>query len=366
MEVVLDRDVFLKGLQMVQNLVEARQTLPILANVLLETDAETLRVSATDLDVAARVAVPARIATSGSITLGGRKLTEIVKELPAASLALKLGDAGAVTLRCGGVTYRLPGLPADDFPSVVPAIAPEAWLALDARTLREMLAQTHFAISHDETRPSLNGIYFLFQESELRLVATDGHRLALSTCPLPPPVTARSGIVPRKAVLEIMRVLGGGEAVQVAITDNQFALQLPPTFSMTARLIEGQFPNYEAVLPRAQPRKVALSRNALTAALRRVSVVAEEKNKPVRFHLGPASLRLAAASQELGEAEEDLVVDYAGEEMTIGFNSRYVLDALAPIEKDSILLELKDATSPGVLRSVEEEGYRCVIMPMRI
>jgi DNA polymerase-3 subunit beta len=365
MEVVLDRDAFLKGLQMVQNLVEVRQTLPILANVLLETDAETVRVSATDLDVAARVAVPARVATKGSITLGGRKLTEIVKELPAASLALKLGESSAVTLRCGGVTYRLPGLPADDFPAVVPAVAPEAWITLDGRTLREMLAQTHFAISHDETRPSLNGIYFLFQERELHLVATDGHRLSLSTCPLPRPGTAKSGIVPRKAVLEIMRVLGASEEVQVALTDNQFALQLP-NFVLTARLIEGQFPNYDAVLPKAQPRKVALSRGALAAALRRVAVVAEEKNKPVRFSLGPAALRLTAASQELGEAEEDLVVDYAGEEMTIGFNSRYVLDALGPMEKDSILLELKDATSPGVVRSVEEEGYRCVIMPMRI
>jgi DNA polymerase III subunit beta len=363
MEVVLDRDAFLKGLQMVQNIVEARQTLPILANVLLETETETIRVTATDLEVGARVSVPARIAAKGSITISARKLTEIVKELPAAALSLKVADNAAVTLRCGGVNYRLIGLAPDDFPPVLPSL-PKTWLTLDARTLREMLTQTSFAISHDESRHALNGILFALQGKEVRLVATDGHRLALATRSLPF-AAGVTGIVPRKAVTEIMRVLGAGEEVQIAITDNQFVMQMP-NFVMTARLIEGQFPNYEAVIPKAHPGRLLLPRGALIAALRRVSVVAEERNKPVKFVLAPAALKLAASSQESGEAEETLDVDYAGEELTIGFNSRYVLDALAPIEKDQIVFEFKDALSPGVIKSVEEEGYCCVIMPMRI
>ena len=179
MEVVLERDAFLRGVQMVQNIVEPRQTLPILANVLLETEDERIRVTATDLEVGARVSVPARVATQGAVTVGARKLAEIVKELPAAALTLKVGDNAAVSLRCGGVSYRLVGLAPDDFPPVVPA-APSSWIPIEARTLREMLQQTSFAISHDENRYALNGVLFSLQGKQMRLVATDGHRLAIS------------------------------------------------------------------------------------------------------------------------------------------------------------------------------------------
>ncbi|HEV8642950.1 MAG TPA: DNA polymerase III subunit beta [Methylomirabilota bacterium] len=364
MDVVLERDAFLKGLQMVHNIVEPRQTLPILANVLLEADGETVRLTATDLEVGARVSVPARVATKGAITVSARKLSEIVKELPAASLSLKVGDNAAVTLRCGGVNYRLVGMPPDDFPAVVPA-APRAWLTMEAKTLREMLSQTVFAVSHDESRFALNGVLFVIQPKEVRFVATDGHRLAVSTRGIGHGLGGVTGIVPRKAVAEIMRVLGGTEDVQIAITENQFVMQMP-NFVMTARLIEGQFPNYEAVVPRNQPGRLAIARPALAAALRRVSVMAEERNKPVRLVLTPGSLTLSAASHDMGEAEEMLEVDYSGGEVAIGFNSRYILEALAPMENDDVVFEFKDGLSPGVLRGAQDEGYCCVIMPMRI
>ena len=364
MEVVLERDAFVKGLQMVQNIVEPRQTLPILANVLIECEDDTVRLTATDLEVGARVSIPARVASKGAITVPARKLAEIVKELPAAAVTLRVHDGTSMSLRCAGVTYKLVGLVADDFPAVVPA-APEAWVTVEARTLKDMLGQTSFAVSHDETRHALNGVLFSFQGKEVRLVATDGHRLALSTRPVGQGVGGVTGIVPRKAVTEIMRVLGAGEDVQMAITENQFVLQMP-NFVLTARLIEGQFPNYDAVIPRAHPGKLVISRAMLMAALRRVAVMADERNKPVKFTLGPAALTLAASTAEAGEAEEVLEVSYSGESVTIGFNSRYVLDAMTPLEKDQIVLEFKDALSPGVIKSVEEEGYCCVIMPMRI
>src|SRR5207249_3353844 len=222
MEVVLERDAFLKGLQMVQNIVEPRQTLPILANVLLEAEGEIVRMTATDLEV---------------------------------------------------------------------------------ETLRDMLGQTSFAVSHDETRYALSGVLFVFQGKDIRMVATDGHRLAMSVRSLGKGVGGATGIVPRKAVTEIMRVLGASEEVQVAITENQFVLQMP-NFVMTARLIDGQFPNYEAVIPKSHPGKLVAVRGTLSAALRRVSVMAEERNKPVKLALSPASLKVTASSQELGEAEE--------------------------------------------------------------
>ncbi len=364
MEVVLDRDAFLKGLQMVHNIVEPRQTLPILANVLIEADGEAARVTATDLEVGARVAVPARVAAKGAITLAARKLAEIVRELPAASLTMKVGDNAAVTLRCAGVSYRLVGLPADDFPAVVPA-APPAWLTVEAGMLRDMLAQTSFAVSHDESRFALNGVLFVLQPKELRLVATDGHRLAVASRAVGQGLSGVTGIVPRKAVTEIMRVLGASEEVQIAVTENQFVLQMP-NFVMTARLIEGQFPNYEAVIPRAHPARLVLKRSVLAAALRRVSVMADERNKPVRLVFGKGTLTVTAASHDLGEAEEVLEIDYAGGEVAIGFNSRYLLDALGPMAGDEVVFQFKDALSPGVLESAEDEGYRCVIMPMRI
>jgi DNA polymerase-3 subunit beta len=364
MDVVLDRDQFLKGLQMVHNIVEPRQTMPILANVLLETEGDAVRVTATDLEVGARVSIPAKVAKGGTITVSARKLSEIVRELPAAGLSLKVGENSAVSLRCGGASYRMVGLGSDDFPAVVPA-APAAWLTVEAKMLRDMLAQTTFAISHDESRFALNGVLFAFQPKELRLVATDGHRLAVASRSVGEGLSGATGIVPRKAVVEIARVLGASEDVQIAITENQFVLQMP-NFVMTARLIEGQFPNYEAVMPRAHPGKLVIPRGALMAALRRVSVMAEERNKPVKFTLRPGALVLSAASHDLGEAEEALEVQYTGDEVSIGFNSRYVLEALAPIERDEIVFEFKDGLSPGVVKGVEEEGYSCVIMPMRI
>jgi DNA polymerase-3 subunit beta len=364
MDVVLDRDAFLKGLQMVHNIVEPRQTLPILANVLIETESEAVRVTATDLEVGARVSIPAKVAKGGTITVSARKLSEIVRELPAAALSLKVGENSAVSLRCGGASYRMVGLGSEDFPAVVPA-APSAWLTVQAKLLRDMLAQTTFAISHDESRFALNGVLFSFQPKELRLVATDGHRLAVASRSVGEGLSGTTGIVPRKAVVEIARVLGASEDVQIAITENQFVLQMP-NFVMTARLIEGQFPNYEAVLPRAHPGKLVIPRAAFMAALRRVSVMAEERNKPVKMLLRPGAVVLSAASHDLGEAEEALNVQYAGEEVAIGFNSRYVLEALAPIETDDIVFEFKDNLSPGVIKGLEEEGYSCVIMPMRI
>jgi DNA polymerase III subunit beta len=364
MEVTLNRDAFLKGLQMVQNIVEPRQTLPILANVLLETDGDTVRLTATDLEVGARVSVPARVAGKGAITVSARKLAEIVKELPAADLALRVQDNASVALRCGTASYKLVGMAPDDFPPVVPA-EKATWLKIEGKTLREMLAQTSFAVSHDETRYALNGVLFALAGKDARLVATDGHRLAMARRMVGNVGAATTGIVPRKAITEIMRVLGTGEDVEIALTENQFVLQMP-NFVMTARLIEGQFPNYEAVIPKSHPGKLVISRAALTSALRRVAVMAEERNKPVKFILAPAALKLSASSQDMGEAEETLDVDYAGAEVTIGFNSRYLLDAISPIEKDQVIVEFKDGLSPGVIRSVDDEGYCCVIMPMRI
>lgn len=364
MEVHVDRDAFLRGLQMVQNIVELRQTLPILANVLVEAEGETVRLTATDLEVGARVSVPAKVAKPGAITLSARKFAEIVKELPAAPLMVRVQDNAWVAVRCGGASYKLVGLTPEDFPALSVGEGAE-WITLEGKALRDMLGQTSFAVSHDESRYALNGVLFSMQGKEMRLVATDGHRLALAVRPVLDGGTTASGIVPRKAVAEMGRILGAGEDVEVAITGNQFFLRMP-NFVLMARLIEGTFPNYEQVVPKAHPTRISIGRAPLTAALRRVSVLSEERTRPVKFALSSGALTLSAYHPDFGEAEESLEVDYAGEGMSIGFNSRYVLDALGAQAADSVVLELKDGLSPGVIRSAEEEGSLCVIMPMRI
>jgi len=364
MEVHVDRDAFFRSLQMVHNVVEPRQTMPILANVLVEAEGDAMRLTATDLEVGVRVNLPARVSTPGAVTISERKLLEIVKELPPAPLAMKVQENAWVALRCAGAAYKLVGLAPEDFPQVAPG-RDVTWITVDGKMLREMLEQTMFAISHDESRYALNGVLLVLNEREMRLVATDGHRLALAVRVAPELPSGMSGIVPRKAVQEIARIVGSGEDVQVAVSENQFMLRMPNVL-LIARLIEGTFPNYEQVVPRAHPHRVVLSRSSVSSALRRVSVLSEERTKPVKFMLSPGLLKLAAYSPDYGEAEEQMEVQYAGEEITIGFNSRYVLEALGAQESEQIILEIKDGLSPGVIKSFEDGGSLCVIMPMRI
>jgi DNA polymerase-3 subunit beta len=349
---------------MVSNIVEPRQTLPILANVLLEAAQDTLRLTATDLEVGVRVSVPAQVTAGGAITISARKLLDIVKELPAVPVSLKVQENAWVALRSAGASYKLVGLGPGDFPAVGEG-GSATWITVDGQLLRDMLAQTTFAISHDESRYALNGVLLVVRDRELRLVATDGHRLALAVRLLAEPGPTVSGIVPRKAVQEIARIVGSGEAVEIAVGPNQFMLKMPNVL-LIARLIEGTFPNYEQVVPRAHPYRLVMSRAGLAAALRRVSVLSEERTKPMKFFLSPGVLKLAAYSPDFGEAEEQLEVEYTGEEMTIGFNSRYVLDALGAQMGEQVVLEVKDGLSPGVIKGFEDDGSLCVIMPMRI
>ncbi len=362
MEIQVAREPFLRALQILQNIVEPRQTLPILANVLIEAQETGLRIAATDLEVGARVAVPATVVRAGGVTLAARKLLELVRELPAQPITVTLQENGWVQLLCGPATFRLVGLPAEEYPPF--ETGDGEGVSVDGGRLRMMLARTSYAMSQDESRPFLNGLYVLVRKRELRFVATDGHRLALARTEIEAN-GEMSGIVPRKAVQEVGRVLGGSDAAKLAVRENQFFLRTAG-FVLSSKLVEGSFPNYEQVLPKGHPRRLAVERESLIAALRRVSVVADDRTRPIRFVAGPGALRLTASSQELGEAEEVLPAEFAGEELTIGFNARYLLDALGPMEGDKVVIELKDGLSPGVFKGATDEEHLCVIMPMRI
>jgi len=362
MEVHVNQDLLARALQLVQNVVEPRQTLPILANVLLHAEDKVLTVSATDLEVAVKTTVPAVVDAPGSITLNARKFHEIVRELPADTLRLRVQENSWVFLSCGGASYKVVGLPADDFPTVPEGERGGA--RVTAGNLKAAIGRTSFAISHDEGRYALNGVHLSLRPEQLQLVATDGHRLAMALCPVEGAEEA-AGIVPRKAVQELLRALGGEEEVEVALRENQFVLRMA-AFQLVSRLIDGQFPNYEQVIPREHPIRISVNRDTLTAALRRVSVVAEDRTKPVKLALAEGQLKITAYNPDFGEAEEVLPVEYAGAEMAVGFNSRYLVDALGAVEGSTAIIELKDALSPGVVKGIGEGRDLCVIMPMRI
>jgi DNA polymerase-3 subunit beta len=363
------REPLLRALQLLQNIVEPRQTLPILANVLIEARETGLRFAATDLEVGARVAVPGTVTQAGAITLAARKLVELVRELPAQPVTFTLLDNGWVKLTCGGARFSLVGLPAEEYPPLdVDGV--EGTLGVEAGLLRGMVARTSYAMSQDESRPFLNGLYVAVRKHELRLVATDGHRLALARNAVDADVEM-AGIVPRKAVQELTRVLGGAERVALAVGESKFFVRTEG-FELVSKLVEGQFPNYEQVIPKSSPLKLVVEREPLLAAIRRVAVVADDRTRPVRLTVSEGQVRLSAQSQELGEAEETLPADYRGDELTIGFNARYVLDALGPMDRPWTVVGLKDGLSPGLLlgaaekESAPDDAYRCVIMPMRM
>jgi DNA polymerase-3 subunit beta len=369
MDFQVAREPLLRALQLLQNIVEPRQTLPILANVLIDARGDGLRLAATDLEVGARVTVPATVARAGAITLAARKLVELVRELPAQPVAFSLLDNGWVKVTCGGARFSLVGLPAEEYPALdVDGV--EGTLKVDAGLLRTMVSRTSYAMSQDESRPFLNGLYLVARKQELRLVATDGHRLALARSAVASDVDM-TGIVPRKAVHELGRVLSGAETVGLAVGESKFFVRTEG-FELVSKLVEGQFPNYEQVIPKTSPLRLLVEREPLVAAIRRVAVVADDRTRPVRLTASAGQLRLSAQSQELGEAEETLPAEFQGDELAIGFNARYVLDAVGAMEHPWTVMGLKDGLSPGVLlgaadkEGAPDESYRCVIMPMRM
>jgi DNA polymerase-3 subunit beta len=369
MDFHVSREPLLRALQLLQNVVEPRQTLPILANVLIEAHEGGLRLVATDLEVGARVAVPGTVARPGAITLVARKLVELVRELPSQPVAFTLLENGWVKITCGGARFSLVGLPAEEYPPL-DVDGGAGRLTVEAGLLRTMVGQTAYAMSQDESRPFLNGLYLVARKQELRLVATDGHRLALARSGVDADVDM-SGIVPRKAVQELTRVLGGAERVDLAVGESKIFVRTEG-FELVSKLVEGQFPNYEQVIPKSSPWRLDVERELFVAAIRRVAVVADDRTRPVRLTVSAGQLRLSAQSQELGEAEETLPAEFNGAELTIGFNARYVLDALGPMDHPWTVVGLKDGLSPGVLHGAADKGaapddaYRCVIMPMRM
>ncbi len=370
MELVARKADLVRELQFFQQIVERKNTIPILANVLLESNGSELTLLATDLEVALRSRCEAAVDKAGAVTLPAKKLYEIVRALPESDVKLATEKGGSgVKVSAEKFESRMPTLPREDFPSL-PEAGAGVRSTIKGNALRQMVAKTQFAITGEDTRFYLNGALFLLRPDAMTLVATDGHRLALVNArrdPAGPAGDEIKAILPRKTLAELSRLVVDDSDVQYERGENHLFFEIGPRL-LISRMIDGQFPAYEKVIPKANDKRIEFERDRLTSAVRRVSILSNERSRAVKFLIDKGKVEVTSSSPEFGEAREPLSVDYSGPAMTICFNAQYVQDFLNVVESDVVALELKDEVSQAVMRPVGVEGYdyTYVIMPMRV
>ncbi len=380
MGLVIERASLLNGLGLVQGIVERRTTVPILGHVLIEPNGTALSLSATDLEVGIRTQVPCRSGKEKSVTLNARKLFEIVREAAGEDVSLTALDGDWVELKCGRARWKMMGLDPRSFPAMPsqsvakdggaakkPSVKAE--LTIAASVLAGMIDKTIFAVSPDEARYNLSGVFVESQSpGAARMVATDGHRLAMIEREVPGFRMEGGAIIPRKGLIELRKLLdqGGDAEVKLSI-DGQLAYLKRGSTEVSMRLVEGEFPDYHGVIPKQTKHKIAVGRDALLAAIKRAAIFSSERYHGVKFSLAPATLTVSSTSPESGEASETIDVDFKGEEFSIGFNASYLQQALGVIPSDSeVELGLSDDVSPGVLRTPADSQFTYVVMPMRL
>ncbi len=367
MEIVVRKNDLLKELQLVQGIVERKNSIPILSNVLVEATGSEIRIAATDLDVSVRCGCPAQVAAKGALTLQAKKLYEIVRALPESDVHLKqLPDAWA-SLECEHTSFKIAGLPGEDFPAL-PESKPGKGIEIPAEALRDLIARTAFAITAEDARYYLAGALLVFEKDALAMVATDGHRLAYAHRKAAlKGAEAQRVLVPRKALSELLRLIEGEESALFQAVENHLVFTAGGR-TLASKTIEGNFPAFEKVIAIKGDKSVSLLREPLMTALRRVSLLSSERSRAVKLVLADGRLELLASSPDLGEAREALSVDYQGAALEIGFNAQYLLEFLAAAGGETVGLELKDAESQGLFRPEAKDGidYRYIVMPMRL
>jgi DNA polymerase-3 subunit beta len=359
-----ERESLLAALQSVIGVVERRQTMPILTNLLLSAESGKLSITATDLEVELVASTEIKSAADSRITVPGRKLLDICRSLPeGATLTFSL-DGDKLTVKAGKSRFVLATLPASDFP-VIDELAQQQSLKLPQADFKRLLDKTHFSMAQQDVRYYLNGMLLETDGKMLRTVATDGHRLALCEMDLPSKATGQQVIIPRKGVLELQRLLGTEGDVQITIGSNHVRAQIGDV-RFTSKLIDGRFPEYSRVIPAASPKAIVADREMLRSALQRTSILANEKYRGIRLALKKNSMTLQAHNPEQEEAEEQVEVSYKGDELEVGFNVGYLLDALAAVDGNEVEIGVTDGNSSCLVRAPGVSSARYVVMPMRL
>ena len=378
MELTVAKTDLQKELQLCQGVVEKRSTIPILSNVLLKAADGRLQIAATDLDVTILSSCAARVTTPGGVTIEAKRLFDIVRSLPDDDVHMNLQENNSVLVESGTAKFRLLGLPAEDYPTL-PSVDVKESYTIPLDELKTMVAKVKFAITHEETRFQLNGALLKVQPSKLEMVATDGHRMALINFPQgsggngsAKKATDLTILVPRKALEEILRLESSDEEgnVRFGVSENHLFFEAGDR-KLLARMIDVNFPNYMEVIARDNDRRVMVDRERLLSTIRRISLVANERTRAVRFDFAPGKLTVSSTNPELGDARETVPIDYAGNPFFVGLNAAYVTDFLSAVDTPSVSLELKDENSQCIGRpSAPSEDlpyeYLYVVMPMRL
>jgi len=376
MQLIVERGVLWAGLQKIQGVVEKRNTMPILSNLLLEGEGETMWIFATDLEIGLKGEYPAKIQKPGGVSLSARKLFDMVRELPDIPIKITSKENHWVEISAAKSKFKMAGLPPEEFPPI-PNPEKEVLLSVGRKPFLEGIEKVAFAVGNNDTRHILNGVLLNVRPEvggglTLRLVGTDGHRLAkverkiTSAGPKGATLQEHNLVISKKAILEIKKILEEDEEEPViGLSENQLVLKKGSLFFIT-RLLEGDYPNYEQVIPRNNHKKVTLSRTALEGALKRVSIFAREKTNAVRLTLKPKQMTLLTTNPDVGEAQEEIQTNYQGEGLEAGFNARYILDAISVMESENILMHFNDSMSPCLVTDEADSQFLCVVMPMRV
>ncbi|GIL17188.1 MAG: DNA polymerase III subunit beta [Oligoflexia bacterium] len=351
-----------------QNIVEKRNTMPVLVNILLEANEDQLKVFATDLEVSLTDSAPIKNLQPGKVAVSAKNLFEIIKELSDGPIQLIKKENNWLEIKQGKYQSKIVGISAEEYP-IFPTYSGQGFIKIQADVLKDMIDKTIYSVSNDETRYHLNGVYFEQKDDQgYIMVATDGHRLSLISRKIPSSkaITKQGVIIPRKGLFEIKKLLEvlGGE-FDLAIDGSQLIVRHGST-TLMVRLIEGKYPNYSQFIPQKLNQKIIINKEAFLTSLKRVSLLANHKSKAVTLSLTNGKMEIASNNPELGDAKEEIEVGYTGKDMKIGFNAKYIQDILGAISADEVDFEINDQLSPGLVRPHNDSTYTCVVMPMRI
>lgn len=373
MKFKINRDHFANGLAQVLNVVGSKATMPILSNVLIEAEKDQISLTTTNLDLGIRCKIKADVKETGSVTLPVKRLATIVRELPNVDVTFDAAPNHQVKLASGGSNFRIMGIGKEEFPPL-PEFGEEKSFTLEQAELTTMLKSVAYAQSTDETRYILNGVYFNFKDGKLSLVATDGRRLALVSKEMDVPIESAGAIIlPAKTVSELTRLLDKGEKLKVNFNDRRAAFQistdkdnsgLVDSVYLYSKVVEGNYPNYQQVVPKETHQRIKLERELFLQCVHRAALVCSEKSNSVKIKLTSNLLEITAQSPDFGEAHESMAIGYSGPELQVAFNPTFVMDPLRALSKDEIFFELKDDVSPGVFKTLD--SFLCVIMPVRL
>mgnify|MGYP001440486625 CR=1 FL=1 len=370
MRIEIEKTDLIKLLSKTQNIVEKRNTMPVLVNVLLEAKDSRLKVFATDLEVSLTDEANCQVLEEGSVAVSAKSLFDIIKELPDNYISLHKKENNWLEVKQNKSIFNIVGISAEEYP-VFPTYRTKEFTKISAEVLKDMIEKTIYSVSNDETRYHLNGVYFEnvsdAEEPQLRMVSTDGHRLAMverktnSSNKIAP---TQGVIIPRKGLNEIRKILDQTTDVEMAIEGSQLIVKCDNTVLMI-RLIEGKYPNYKTLIPKTLSRHIRVSKDTLLSSLKRVSLLSNQKSKGITLNIQNSMMEISSNNPDLGDAKEEIEIDYKGENMKIGFNAKYLMDVLSNIDTEQVEIELNDLVSPALLHPSEDRNYRCVVMPMR-